>query len=82
MLNTMLSLTQEQKDLIRTYIQSYKEYSFTEEGKETLEIHKTHHAFFSKKLSKDSIDKITENDYSNITCRMGMIMLNALMFCN
>lgn len=62
----MSQLNQGQKELIRKFVESYKRWLLTEEGKQNLEEHKAHNTFFSKKFSKDNIDKIDETEFREI----------------
>ncbi|MBI2208474.1 DUF262 domain-containing protein [Candidatus Woesearchaeota archaeon] len=61
-----MKLTQEQKAKIRDFIESYKRWMETEEGKENYKVHQEHHLFFSKKLARDNIRTLTEEDFREI----------------
>jgi hypothetical protein len=62
----MHQLNEEQKELIRRHTESYKEWAQTKEGKDNLDEHREHNAFFVKKLSKDNIDKIDEAEFREL----------------
>lgn len=62
----MFKLNEEQKGLIKKFIESYGEWILTEEGKQNLEEHRAHNIFFNKKFSKDNIDKIDETEFREI----------------
>lgn len=63
---TMPELTKEQKERIKKFVELYKKWLQTKEGKEDREVHNEHNSFFTKKLSKANIDKINEREFRQI----------------
>ncbi len=59
----MFQLTEEQKQTLKKYIDKYLGVINAKEWQDSLREHKEHSKFFSEKLSKENIDKITELDF-------------------
>lgn len=62
----MPQLTQEQRDSIRTFVESYRKWLSTDAGKQNLKEHRDHNAFFREKLSEEKINNIDENKFREI----------------
>jgi hypothetical protein len=60
------TLTEEQKEKLRSYIAPFKEWLSTSDGSESVSEHRNHEKFFKEKLRSDRIDTITESEFREI----------------
>lgn len=61
-----LTLTDEQKAKISSYIPAYKDWLSTPVGLESVTEHRNHEKFFKEKLRLDKIDTLTESEFREI----------------
>ncbi len=61
-----LTLTDEQKTKISSYVPSYKDWLKTPDGLESVTEHRNHEKFFKEKLRSDKITPLTENEFREI----------------
>src|SRR2546422_7918565 len=60
------TVTPEQKSVLQRQAKEYLEWLSSERGKKNIRNHRDHERYFKEKLAVDHIDKISEQDFSEI----------------
>lgn len=62
-LSGQVSLSQEQKEIIARYAQKFNDWKKTDDGKQTVTLHRDHGKYFKERLSDNNLPRMTEHEF-------------------